>query len=344
MWFLKRRDVPAVALAFALFGVTASVQPGVLSATGLDLTLLGMVPLVFAALAQMIVMAGGDIDLSLGSALGLVNVICVTAFTKSVWIGIGELAAFVVGYVLMGAVIELRRLPALIVTFAFGFIWLGFALVVLPTPGGVAPEWISSMFSYSIPGIPEPIVLIVVVAAASWLYMHTTRTGRLIRSMGNKRLAVEQFATRPLSVRLKMYLAAGLVLVLGGFALTAQSLSGDPNAGQSYLLLSVAAVVIGGADFSGGASWPIGAVAGAVALGFVSSLDSFFQISSNLLFAIQGALLILALGMRRTAFLGQRVYLRRRATDMPLPAAQVGLEDGQPQGAVAESALHGEHT
>ena len=330
MRFLRRRDVAAVALALALFGVMASVQPGILTATGLDLTLLGMVPLAFAAVAQMIVMAGGDIDLSLGSAMGLVNAICATAFTKSVWVGVGELVAFVVGYVLMGAVIEFRRLPALIVTFAFSFIWLGFALVVLPTPGGVAPAWMTQLFSYSIPGIPEPILLLVVLAAASWLYLQRTRTGRLIRSLGNKRLAVQQFAAHPFSVRLRMYLAAGVVLVLGGFSLTAESSSGDPNSGQSYLLLSIAAVVIGGGDFAGGSSWPIGAVAGAVALGFVSSLDSFFQISANLLFALQGLLLIVALGLRRAEVLGQWLFVRRRGD--------------REEGAVTQGVLPGEGT
>lgn len=341
MWLLRRRDVPAVALAFALFGVTASVQPGVLTSTGLDLTLLGMVPLVFASMAQMIVMAGGDIDLSLGSAMGLVNAISATAFTKSVWLGAGELVAFVLGYVLMGAIIELRRLPALIVTFAFGFIWLGFALVVLPTPGGTPPGWMSTMFSDSIPGIPEPILLLVVVAAVGCLCMQSTRTGRLIRSLGNRRLAVEQFAARPLNVRLRMYLAAGVVLVLGGFALTASSFAGDPNAGQSYLLLSVAAVVIGGGDFAGGPAWPIGAVAGAVTLGFVASLDSFFQISANLLFALQGVLLILALGLRRVGGFSQWLYARRQAAVARGSAVQP-YPGGSDEADVAEGTVRGE--
>jgi len=138
------------------------------------------------------------------------------------------------------------------------------------------------------------------------MYMFSTRIGKLIRTLGNRRLSVQQFAHRPVTVRLVMYFSASIAIVLGGFALSADSASGDPNAGQSYLLMSVAAVIIGGGDFAGGTSWPIGTVFGAIALGFVSSLDSFLLISANLVFALQGLLLILALGMRRIATVRSR--------------------------------------
>lgn len=302
----RRGDVPAAALAIASFCAMASVQPSILTQTGLDLTLLGIVPLALASVAQMIIMVGGDIDLSLGSALGLVNAIAATQLSQHVWVGVAELVAFLVGYVVMGAVVEFRALPSLIVTFAFAFIWGGFALVVLPTPGGTSPNWMSQIFTYTVPGVPEPILILVALGFASWGFMFATRTGKLIRTLGSRRLSVEQFAPRPFMVRLTMYFSVGVAVIIAGFALTAVSGAGDPNSGQSYLLMSIAAVVIGGGTFTGGASWPVGAVLGALALGFVSSLDSFFNLSEDLVFAIQGALLIGALSVRRIALLRSR--------------------------------------
>ena len=164
----RRGDAPAAALAIALFCAMASVQPSILTQTGLDLTLLGIVPLALASVAQMIIMVGGDIDLSLGSALGLVNAIAATQLSQHVWVGVAELVAFLVGYVVMGAVVEFRALPSLIVTFAFAFIWGGFALVVLPTPGGTSPNWMSQIFTYTVPGVPEPILILVALGFASW--------------------------------------------------------------------------------------------------------------------------------------------------------------------------------
>ena len=301
--------------AIALLGVMASVEPAVLDSVGLDLTFLGIVPIVFASIAQMIMLTGGDIDLSLGSALGLVNVICATELRTHPLLGGAELVGFVLAYMAMGALIELRRLPSLVVTFAFGFIWLGLALVVLPTPGGEVPSWMTQLFSYSVPGVPEPILLIVILAVAAWAFMMASRPGRQIRALGSRRLSARQYARRPLNVRLTMYGCAGVVIVLGGFALSAQAGSGDPTSGQSFVLVSIAAVVLGGGEFSGGAVWPVGAVLGGIALGLVSAIDSYLKISFNLVIGFEGLLLIVALGIRRG--LG-RLERRVAAGDLPL--------------------------
>jgi ribose transport system permease protein len=326
--FVLRRDLPAAVFAIALLGVMASVEPSVLSSVGLNLTFLGIVPLVFAAIAQMIMLTGGDIDLSLGSALGLVNVICATELNAHPLLGAAELLGFVLAYMAMGALIELRRLSSLVVTFAFGFIWLGFALVVLPTPGGNVPSWMTQLFTYTIPGVPEPILLIVVIAVAAWVFMKASRPGRQIRALGSRRLSVRQYARRPLNVRLTMYGCAGIVIVLGGFALTAQAGSGDPNSGQSFVLVSVAAVILGGGEFVGGTVWPIGAVFGAIAMGLVAAIDSYLQISFNLVIGFEGLLLIVALGIRRgLGRLERRAMTSGRASPQP-SADQVPAEIG----------------
>jgi ribose transport system permease protein len=333
--FVLRRDLPAAVFAAALLGVMASVEPSVLDSVGLDLTFLGIVPIVFAAIAQMIMLTGGDIDLSLGSAMGLINVICVTELRTHPLLGVAELVGFVLAYMAMGALIELRRLPSLVVTFAFGFIWLGLALVVLPTPGGEVPAWLTQLFTYTLPGVPEPILLIVVLAAAAWTFMMASRPGRQIRALGSRRLSVRQYARSPLNVRLTMYGCAGVVIVLGGFALSAQAGSGDPNSGQSFVLISVAAVILGGGEFSGGSVWPVGAVLGAIAMGLVAAIDSYLQISANLVIGFEGLLLIVALAIRRG--LG-RLERGVAAGDLPLrepppdqqPAEQDPAEVGVP--------------
>jgi ribose transport system permease protein len=326
--FMLRRDLPAAVLAVVLLGVMADIQSSVLSSEGLNLTFLGIVPAVFAALAQMIIMTGGDIDLSLGSALGLVNVICATELVSHPVIGVLELLAFVAAYMVMGVLIELRRLPSLVVTFAAGFIWLGFALVILPTPGGQVPGWMTQLFSYTIPGIPEPVLLIVVLAAVAWAFMKASRPGRQIRALGSRRLSARQYARRPLNVRLTMYGCAAVVIVLGGFALTVQAGSGDPNSGQSFVLVSVAAVVLGGGEFSGGMVWPVGAVLGAIALGLVQAIDSYLQVSFNLVIGFEGLLLIVALAIRRgLSGLDRRVMTTGQPSPQELPGIQRQKEE-----------------
>jgi ribose transport system permease protein len=330
-----RRDLPAAVFAIALLGVMTYVEPSVLSSVGLNLTFLGIVPLVFAAIAQMIMLTGGDIDLSLGSALGLVNVICATELNTHPLLGAAELLGFVLAYMAMGALIELRRLSSLVVTFAFGFIWLGFALVVLPTPGGNVPSWMTQLFNYTIPGVPEPILLIVVIAVAGWVFMKASRPGRQIRALGSRRLSVRQYARRPLNVRLTMYGCAGIVAG-----------SGDPNSGQSFVLVSVAAVILGGGEFAGGTVWPIGAVFGAIAMGLVAAIDSYLQISFNLVIGFEGLLLIVALGIRRgLGRLERRAMTGGRASPQPSPdqvPAEIGVLAASNPGSQSLPATGGE--
>ena len=80
-WFLP------TAAAIVIFIVLCVVQPGVGSYTGVSLTLGPLLPLVLAALAQMFVIAGGDIDLGIGSFVSLVNVIFAVTLEKNVLLG-----------------------------------------------------------------------------------------------------------------------------------------------------------------------------------------------------------------------------------------------------------------
>jgi len=297
---LLRRDLPSAVLVIALLAVTAAVEPAVFSYEGLDLTFIGLVPLVCAAVAQLVIMVGGDIDLSIGSAFGLVNVICATSLNSHPVIGVLELLGFVAAYVAMGALIELRRLPSLVMTFAFGFVWLGLALVILPDPGGTVPTWVTTAFGATVPWVPEPILLISGFAVVSWMYLTMTRPGRLIRAIGARKLSVQQYTRGPVNVKILMYATAAVVIIIGGLALSAQSGSGDPNSGQSYVLVSIAAIILGGGEFGGGLAWPVGAVLGAVAFGLVSTIDTYLSISSNLVSGVEGAILLIALGLRRS--------------------------------------------
>ena len=56
----------------------------------------------------------------------------------------------------MGALIELRQLPSIVVTLGMSFVWLGLAVMVLPTPGGKAPDWVRSLMTLKPWLVPVP--------------------------------------------------------------------------------------------------------------------------------------------------------------------------------------------
>jgi ribose transport system permease protein len=99
-------------------------------------------------------------------------------------------------------------------------------------------------------------------------------------------------------VRLILFGLAGIFVLLAGLAVTANTTSGDANASQGYTLLSIAAVILGGGQFTGGIIAPVGTVAGAITISLVGSLLAFLNVSSDYQIGVQGAILIAVLAGR----------------------------------------------
>ena len=133
--------IPALSMTVLLAAVFW-LQPRAMSYFGLNLLLNLAVPIALATIAQMLVMAVNDLDLSIGAFVSFVA--CVTAtFLRDAPL-VGTLILFVaVGvYALIGVVIYLRNLPSIVVTLGMSFVWAGLAVLMLPAPGGQAPDWV----------------------------------------------------------------------------------------------------------------------------------------------------------------------------------------------------------
>jgi ribose/xylose/arabinose/galactoside ABC-type transport system permease subunit len=91
------------------------------------------------------------------------------------------------------------------------------------------------------------------------------------------------------------YALSGAMVVLSGMFFTAVCLGADANASSSFCMLSIATVVIGGCEFSGGIVEPVGVVAGALAMSLITTVLTFMRIGSNYQTAVLGIILILVL-------------------------------------------------
>jgi ribose transport system permease protein len=275
------------------------VNHSVLSYWGLVLLLSSAVPLTIASLSQMIVIALGDIDVSLGYFVGLTNAITAEVLTRNVAEGGALLLCCVGGYMVMGLLIAKRGLPSIVVTLGASFIWLGLGEVVLPTPGGSEPGWLSTIFGLSPPGVPLPIVLCALGAVLGLVAMYGSRLGVLVRGLGSNAGVVKTAGWNAVRVRVLAYGIAGCFGVLAGLAVTGITASGDPTASSSYTLLSIAAVILGGGEFSGGRASPIGAVTGALTVSVIASVMGLIDVSSSLQVGAQGLVLMAAVAGRR---------------------------------------------
>ncbi|MGH7119043.1 MAG: ABC transporter permease [Acetobacteraceae bacterium] len=289
--------LPAAALVVMLVVIFA-MQPRVLSYFGLTLLLNFALPSVFAAMAQMAIIAAGDIDLGIGPFMSLVNCVAATVLATRPALGFAVLATLVVAYGAMGALIHVRQLPSIVVTLGASFVWLGIAVLILPSPGGTPPAWLTALFAWRPPLVPLPVLVSIVVAIIAEFLLMRTSYGVVLRGIGGNPRAVARAGWSLLTGRTVLYAAAGFAGVLAGLALTGLSTSGDATVGTQYTLISIAAVIVGGGEFVGGIVMPVGAVIGAWIMLLIGSLLSFLNISTDWQLGVQGGILILVLGFR----------------------------------------------
>jgi len=289
--------LPAIAL-LVMLAIIFSIRPAAMSYFGFNLLFKLSVPLVFAALAQMMVIMLGDIDLSNGAFVGLVT--CVTALYLNDWPAFTVLLylAAIAAYAGFGLLIHLRQLPSIIVTLGMSFIWLGMAVILLPAPGGMAPAWLASFMSWQPPLMPLSIWLALLAALAGHLVIARSSYGAVLRGAGGNPRAIERAGWSITFIRVAVYAAAGLLACLAGLTLTGLTTSGDANVAPAYTLLGVGAVILGGGAFTGGVVSPVGTVIGALTLSLAGSLLSFLQVPPTWQIGAQGVILFLVLAGR----------------------------------------------
>ncbi len=297
-----RALLPILSLALVLVAIDV-LNPRAISYFGLTLMLNLAVPVALATIAQLCVITINDLDLSIGAFVGFVGCVAATWLPGRPLLGIAVLAGAVAAYGLVGAIIHLRRVPSIVVTLGMGFVWLGLAILVRPTPGGHAPAWLQGLMALPVPLVPFPIVAAAAVAVVAHLALMRTSLGAILRGAGGNPEALARAGWSLLWIRVAMFMAAGLFGVASGLALVGVSTSADANMANGYTLLSIAGAILGGAEFVGGRVSPVGAVIGALTLQLAAVALNFFQvpwlpgvrIPSEWQVGAQGVILILIL-------------------------------------------------
>jgi ribose transport system permease protein len=193
----------------------------------------------------------------------------------------------------------LRNLPSIVVTLGMSFVWQGLAILVLPKPGGKAPDWLLSFVGFKPPFVPFPIVAAVAIAAVVHFGLMSTSYGVILRGSGGNPAALAKAGWSLLKVKMVLFALTGLFGVLSGMALIGITTSADANIGNGYTLLAIAGVILGGGEFVGGRVSPIGAVIGALTLALAASpLLTFMHIPPDWQVAANGAILIIVLAAR----------------------------------------------
>src|SRR5207244_7635631 len=133
-----------------------------------------------------------DLDLSIGTFVSFVGCVAATWLRDAPLLGVVILLGGIAVYALIGAVIYLRNVPSIVVTLGMLFVWQGLAILILPKPGGKAPEWLLAITSFKPPYIPFPILAALIIGAVVHFGLMRTSYGVILRGSGGNAAALRR--------------------------------------------------------------------------------------------------------------------------------------------------------
>jgi ribose transport system permease protein len=291
---------PLILLVISV-AINLFLQPNMFELETLNSNMRVFLPLILLAIGQAIVLIGGGIDISVGGTVSIVNTILATQVgldgspEKMWWFVLISLLAGVLAGAINGFFIAFLRLQPIITTYATSFLYAGFALFLLPNPGGGIPADIANIYRTSTPlGLPLAFYVIAILLLV-WIYVSSTRYGKYLFAVGGKADAAYETAVPVTLMQFSLYVISGFMAALAGIAITMLSGSGNAEIGGPMTLNSITAVVIGGNAFSGGVGGVAGPVMGAITLSLIQNIISFAQINTWWETLVKATIIVVAL-------------------------------------------------
>ncbi len=262
-----------------------------------------------AALGQMIVVSTGRgaVDLSIPYTITLsVYVATIIQEGKNDNLFISIVAALAVG-ALVGAVngfaVVVLRIPAMVATLSVGFIAQSIVQILSSTAGHVGPSPAiaelsrADVFGFSV----FTLIALGMCLLVAFLLFRTAFGVRLLGT-GQNDVAARLAGLKPSSTRWIAFVLSGLFAGITAILLGGYSGGASLGVGASFLISSIAAVVLGGTLMSGGQSSVAGIFGGALFLTFLTTLTSTMDMAFGLRSIIEGVVILLALGVGSRGF------------------------------------------
>lgn len=255
-------------------------------------------PTVIVALAMTFVITTGQIDLSVGSLLGLSaavvgiwslsgNAVVALALTLALGLGLG---------LLNGALSAYGRMQSFIVTLAALTALRGIALMV--TGGYSTPidsAWIIPLGQGQLLGLYTPTWIAIVCVALAWYVFNHTRFGRYVVAVGSNAESLRRSGIDIRRIQMIVLGMTGFAAALAGVITAARLSSGSPNSGTMFELEVITAVVLGGTSLMGGRGSITGTVVGALTLGILSNGLVLLKVDVYWIPIVQGLILVVAI-------------------------------------------------
>jgi rhamnose transport system permease protein len=297
---LVTREMAIIALLIAVL-VVASIQlPRFATPITVTNLLLDVTPILLIALTMAPIMITGDIDLSVGSMVGLSSVV-VGLLTHAGWsIPAAGLCAIVIGVgggLVNGLLVTRFGLPALAVTIGTLALYRGMAIGLLGTTAITSFDRTWTKLAKSKigeTGIPTVMILFLVLLAIFVVLLHFTTFGRGVYAIGLSKDAAAFSGIHVARTRVTLFVLSGAMSALAGVFYTLRYTSSRGDNATGLELAVIAAVVLGGVSVFGGRGALHGVVAGVLLIGALSNALRLASVTSDVINIITGVLLVLS--------------------------------------------------
>jgi ribose transport system permease protein len=277
--FRDRPIVPLIGLLLVLVAIIQFVQPGIVGPSWAGVILRTSVPLAILAGCQTLTMLTGGIDLSVGAVASMAGFVTATLVHSPggvpFAIAVALTAAALAGLI-NGIGVGVFRVHPLIMTLGMSFVVLGLAnvwqLETVQTGAGV-PEILRTLGSGTVFGIvPNSLVVFIPLVLLILLGLRRTGYGRLLYAIGDNPVAARLSGARSWQVLTVLYVISALLAAIAGLLLSGLTNTASVSLGDTSLLPSVAASVIGGTSILGGRGGYSGTIVGALILTVLTAL------------------------------------------------------------------------
>lgn len=303
LWTLAKFREAGISIFILILMIAVTVRaPSFLTVDNFEDILLNISILTIVALAQTMVIITHGIDLSVSSMIGLVGMMVAFVVKQnpefpvlfSVLLGMG-LGAVLGSF--NGLIITYGNVPPIIATLGTLSVYRG--LVFFYSQG----TWINSfelpaafkLLSKGTPlGLPNMVIIALIVAGLVYYFLNYTRTGRDIYAVGSNPEAAQYSGIRKQRIIFLVYLLSGLLSGLAAVLWVSRFESAQTNTALGFELQTVAASVVGGVSISGGVGTVPGVMLGALLLGIIQNSLTLIRISPFWQLAAQGLLILIA--------------------------------------------------
>lgn len=292
----------AIWLVFVILFVGFSLaNPKFLSTNNLFTIARQVSMLGIASIGMTFVILIAGIDLSIGSVITLVNIICAYlmvnsgfSMTAAVLVSLG--IAMLVG-LLNGLLISTVGIPAIIATFATQTVFAGASYLLC---GGTPIYGFDERFKIIGQGymgpVPVPVIIMAVCFALGAFILNKTYFGRYFYAVGGNEEASKLSGIRVGATKYLVYALSGLFAGLAGVVMLSRTNSAQPTAGIGYEFDVITCVVLGGVSVVGGFGKISNVVAGVLIIGILTNGMVLLNVSSYMQMIVKGVVLALAVG------------------------------------------------